>query len=413
MHCMPDAFLFALHKICANEANLDLFLSFPERQRYERSLCNLCANSPRAVSCGRCCVAARNTWTKSMPHRLTKSYEAGLQSTASIRSSVLGVVVDAMEARNFPTDEALARHNLSRAVLEDPYNPVSLKNYVAFFEEAARLSRQPLLGMRLGEMIKPEDLGPIGVLYTMMQSLRIAIVRFSRFFPALQGSTKLGLVIDGEETWLEYQIEDPAIWPRRHDSEFTLALICALTRSRLGRGWTPEEVHFEHAAPPDHGAISQFFGAIVRFEQPTNRMLIRSEELDLPFASANAAAISIIERHLTDLIGDAVLQTFEGAVSNAIIRCMKMGNLTLEAVASRIGMGPRTLQRRLLDKGRTFRDVVQEERRKTAEVLLRNEKLSLEAVARDLGYADAATMSRAFRSWTGQSPRAFSKGKLF
>lgn len=346
-----------------------------------------------------------------MPPRLTKSYEAGLQPLASIRSSVLGVVVDALEARQFPTDDVLVRHNLSKATLEDPYDPVSLKSYVAFFEDAARLSRQPLLGMRLGETIKPEDLGPVGVLYTMMQSLRVAIVRFSRFFPALQSSTRLGLRIEGDETWLEYQIEDPAIWPRRHDSEFTLALICALTRSRLGKGWAPEEVHFEHAGPRDHSEMSQFFGAVVRFEQPINRMLIRSEDLDLSFASANAAAIAIIEQHLTDLIGDSVLQTFDDAVSNAIMRCMKQGKVTLEAVASRLGMGPRTLQRRLHDQGKTFRDVVQEQRRRTAETLLRNEKMSLGAVAGGLGYADAASMSRAFRAWTGQSPRAFSKSR--
>ena len=346
-----------------------------------------------------------------MSPRLTKSYEAGLQPVASIRSSVLGVVVDALESRGFQTDELLARHKLSRVSLEDPYDPVSLKEYVAFFEDAAQLCRQPLLGMRLGETIKPEDLGPVGVLYTMMQSLRVAIVRFSRYFPALQGSTKLGLKIDNTETWLEYQIEDTAIWPRRQDSEFTLALICALTRSRLGKSWAPEEVHFEHPGPRDHSEISHFFGSVVRFEQPMNRILIRTKDLDLPFASANAAAIAIVEQHLTDLIGDSVLETFDDAVSNAVMRCMRQGRVTLEAVAARLGIGPRTLQRRLLDRGSTFRDVVQQQRRQTAEVLLKNGRMSLGSVADSLGYADTASMSRAFKTWTGTSPRAFSRSK--
>ncbi|WP_406873751.1 AraC family transcriptional regulator ligand-binding domain-containing protein [Aminobacter sp. P9b] len=177
-----------------------------------------------------------------MGPRLTKSYEASSQPIASIRSSVLGVVVSALEATGFSTDNLLAQHGLSRLTLDDPYNPVSLKNYVAFFEDAAKVSNQPLLGIRLGNAIKAEDLGPVGVLYTMMQTLRFAIIRFSHFFPALQGNTKLGLSVTGDATWLEYQIEDPAIWPRRQDTEFTLALICALTRSRLGRGWAPEEI---------------------------------------------------------------------------------------------------------------------------------------------------------------------------
>lgn len=346
-----------------------------------------------------------------MATRLTKSYEASSQPIASIRSSVLGVVVSALETIGISADHLLVRHGLSRLTLDDPYNPVSLKNYVAFFEDAAKSTNQPLLGIRLGNAIKPEDLGPVGVLFTMMQTLRLAIIRFSHFFPALQGGTKLGLSVKGDATWLEYQIEDPSIWPRRQDTEFTLALICAMTRSRLGRGWAPEEIHFEHSAPGDHRDMARFFGSVVRFDQPTNRMLIRNDELDLPFASANPAAIAIIEQHLNDLIGDGVALTFEDAVSHAIMRCMKRGDVTLELVASRLGIGPRTLQRRLAASGRTFREVVLERRLDTAEVLLKNDRIALGVVAGNLGYADASTMSRAFKSWTGQSPRAYSKRK--
>lgn len=344
-----------------------------------------------------------------MAPRLTKSYEAGLQPVASIRSSVLGVVVDALEARDVRSDEWLARRRLSKATLKDPYDPVSLKDYVAFFEDAAGLIDRPLLGMQLGETIRPEDLGPVGVLFTMMHSLRVAILRFSRYFPALQGRTRLDLHVEDQETWLEYQIEDPSIWPRRHDSEFTFALICALTRSRLGKTWCPEEVHFEHPGPRDPGEMSRFFGAVIRFEQPMNRMLIRSDDLDLPFPAVNPAAIAIIEQHLTDLIGDAVLQGFDDAVASAVLRCMRQGKVTLEAVAARMGMGPRTLQRRLIAQGMTFRDVVQRQRMQTAEALLRSGKMSLNSVADSLGYADAASMSRAFKAWTGESPRAFSR----
>ncbi|WP_044549184.1 AraC-like transcriptional regulator QhpR [Mesorhizobium japonicum] len=344
-----------------------------------------------------------------MVPRLTKSYEASSQPIASIRSSVLSVVVGALEATGVSTDHLLAQHGLSRLTLDDPYNPVSLKNYVAFFEDAARMSSQPMLGIRLGNAIKAEDLGPVGVLYTMMQTLRSAIVRFSHFFPALQGSTKLGLSVRGDATWLEYQIEDQTIWPRRQDTEFTLALICALTRSRLGRGWAPEEIHFEHSAPTNGRDMAHFFGAVIRFDQPINRMLIRTEDLDLPFASANPAAIAIIEQHLNDLIGDGVVPAFEDAVLQAIMRCMKRGEVTLELVASRLGIGPRTLQRRLAATGRTFREIVQQQRHGTATVLLKDERIALGVVAGNLGYADTATMSRAFKTWTGQSPRAYSK----
>lgn len=341
--------------------------------------------------------------------RLTKSYESSLQPAATIRSSVLLVVVDALERLRLGTGGLLARHGLSRSILDDPYDPVSLRHYVAFFEDAARESGNLLLGIRLGEAIRPEDLGPIGVLFTMMPTLRTAIESFGRYFPALQGSTRLGLVGDRDGTWFDYRIDDPLIWPRRHDAEFTLALVCALTRSRLGRAWAPEEVHFEHSAPARAEGIARFFGTIVRFEQPLNRLLIRPEDLDAALASANPAAIAIVEQHLTDLIGDTIPQPLAQAATAAVARCMKQGKVGLERVAIRLGLEPRTLQRRLRAEGLTFRELVEHVRRREATALLRHGHMSLSAVARGLGYADVATMSRAFRNWTGESPRAFSR----
>ncbi|UPJ79779.1 AraC family transcriptional regulator [Bradyrhizobium sp. 183] len=308
-----------------------------------------------------------------------------------------------------PAEDLLRRHRLQSVALDDPYNLVSLKHYVAFFEDAAKVLRQPLLGIRLGAAIKPEDLGPIGVLFTMMQTLREAIERFSQFFPALQSSTRLGLKVEGQVTWFEYEIENATIWPRRQDAEFTLALLCALARSRLGRAWSPEEVHFEHSPLSGRRDTTRFFGAVVRFEQPINRMLIRAEDLDLPFASANPAAIGIIEQHVLDLIGDVLPRTFEESVANAITRCMKQGSVTLELVAARVGVGPRTLQRIMARQGKTFRQAVNAQRLNVAEIMLRNERISLGAVAGSLGYADVASMSRAFKAWTGESPRAFSR----
>jgi hypothetical protein len=141
----------------------------------------------------------------------------------------------------------------------------------SIFERELMPCADPGLGVRLGGVIDPDDLGPVGVLYVKMRNLRDAITRFSRYFPALQSATHIAMREEGDTTWVEYQILDPSIWPRRHDSEFTMALLCTLTRSQLGRNWSPEEVHFEHAPPVNHREVSQFFRTVARFEQKTNR----------------------------------------------------------------------------------------------------------------------------------------------
>ena len=82
------------------------------------------------------------------------------------------------------------------------------------------------------------------------------------------------------------------------------------------------------------------------------------------------------------------------------------GELSLERVAERLSMSPRTLRRQLQHQGTHYRGLLDEVRRELTERYLDQRKLSLGEVAARLGFADASAFSKAFRRWTGKSPRA-------
>jgi AraC-like DNA-binding protein len=65
------------------------------------------------------------------------------------------------------------------------------------------------------------------------------------------------------------------------------------------------------------------------------------------------------------------------------------------------------LRRQLHAEGTSFRRLVRQVREQLACRYLRERELTVEEVARLLGYAETAPFSRAFRSWTGQSPSDF------
>ena len=57
----------------------------------------------------------------------------------------------------------------------------------------------------------------------------------------------------------------------------------------------------------------------------------------------------------------------------------------------------------------TYSDVLEEQRREKALLLLRSPSLSLDEVAEQLGYSDTSNFRRAFRRWTGVSPATYRK----
>jgi AraC-like DNA-binding protein len=73
-------------------------------------------------------------------------------------------------------------------------------------------------------------------------------------------------------------------------------------------------------------------------------------------------------------------------------------------------MSMRTLKRRLAERDTSFSALLDEARREKATLLLRAGELTVDEIGQRLGYSDAANFGRAFRRWTGTSPKAFRDG---
>jgi len=78
----------------------------------------------------------------------------------------------------------------------------------------------------------------------------------------------------------------------------------------------------------------------------------------------------------------------------------------MQAVCRRLGVGTRTLQRRLQDEGTTFQQTLDTLRDSLAHHYLRNTALSGAEISFLLGYEDANSFARAFHVWTGRTPQA-------
>jgi len=88
------------------------------------------------------------------------------------------------------------------------------------------------------------------------------------------------------------------------------------------------------------------------------------------------------------------------------------GPIRVEEVARALGYSRQTLYRRLKAEGATFEEVLDGLRHRLALRLIRDEGLPVKEVAWRLGYSDPAAFSRAFKRWTGSSPRDLSGRKL-
>jgi AraC-like DNA-binding protein len=77
-----------------------------------------------------------------------------------------------------------------------------------------------------------------------------------------------------------------------------------------------------------------------------------------------------------------------------------------------LGMSERSLRRRLAAESTSYRDLVRAILETHADHMLRDPKRSIQETAHALGFADAATFHRAFKRWTGRTPKEYREGPV-
>ncbi len=96
-----------------------------------------------------------------------------------------------------------------------------------------------------------------------------------------------------------------------------------------------------------------------------------------------------------------------GRVRLTVTDTLSQGVPTLSAIASELGIGPRTLQRRLSASGHSFQGIVDMARKDLAQRLLQETELCLAEIAFLTGFSEQSGFTRAFKRWAGQTPRSY------
>jgi flavin reductase (DIM6/NTAB) family NADH-FMN oxidoreductase RutF len=82
-------------------------------------------------------------------------------------------------------------------------------------------------------------------------------------------------------------------------------------------------------------------------------------------------------------------------------------HVNMPAVGRALGISTRSLRRRLAEEGTSFQDLTREVSGSVAMQLLQDRQRSIQETASEMGFAHTATFHRAFRRWTGTTPKKF------
>jgi AraC-like DNA-binding protein len=314
-----------------------------------------------------------------------------------IAFAIVDPVLHALAELGYDADEH--RHAVAGAAM------VGGSRVDALLDLAAAELADSTLALSLAPRIPIGRLGDLDYALCTSSTLRDGLGRLERFYGVLTQRVKLSLVESPPQAALRLRRRE-GITHSRHWIEFSFAMIAERIRQILARDVQFREVTFRHAAPPSRSAYDAFFGTTVRFGAAEDRMGFASDLLDNELTTASKTLAEVLDARMhqvqrtVDARGSAA-----GRVRLAIGELLEHGEAGLPATASRLRTTTRTLQRALKKEGASHQRLLDEARRERAQQLLAS-GLSMREVAKRLGFSEASAFFRAFRRWTGTSPRA-------
>jgi AraC-like DNA-binding protein len=236
------------------------------------------------------------------------------------------------------------------------------------------------------------------------RTYRESLERLARY-KQLCGAQEFQFTRTGDEFWVE------VFWPFAGNEQppalfldAVFALVIELGRRGTETHLTPKRLELKRPEEPGDG-LAGYFGCPVRYRSQRDAVVLRAADLDMPFVAHNEELLRLLAPHLENQLQADQKNRGVGDQVKWVLRRLLSGSCPdVVMVAKELGMSARTLQRRITAEGITFRQLLNETRRELVRQYLVDDSIEIPEVAFLLGYDNANSFYRAFRTWEGQTP---------
>jgi len=313
-------------------------------------------------------------------------------------------------ARGARRDELAMYSGIRVEDLEDPDNRVPFPRYVALMTASKQLCGDPSLALHLGAAQDFKELSVVGLICYAAPTMGEALAELNRYGRLVAevdvpgGDARFQIQPLGGNVWLVDTRRDPDSFPEMTES--TWSRFIAETARHFPDAAFAKAVHVTHAAPDHRAEYERVLKVPVTFRSDKNAILIDVSWLSIPLHNPNRYVFGVLSEHADRLLNSLeTAKTVRGLVESLLLPVLHKGDVSMEQVAKQLGMGRQSLYRRLTAEHVSYEHLVDDLRRRMALGYLSAKKASVNETAYLVGFSDPSSFSRAFKRWTGASPR--------
>ena len=333
---------------------------------------------------------------------------------SSKKQSILGLIplFEVMSSLNVDPETVLQNHDLDISSLSGSAL-IARELEFKIIEDACRLIDDPLFGLKVGSQSTFTSYGTFALLVMTAPTFRDACQTSVQFQELSLLFMHLSLHFEKDYFEMRYALPNtaPEIQPFIADRDFagTFGFI-----NELMNDTDSDMIQCGIARPKPDRNLLKAYQSIGKFEllfdQAYSWIRLSNKFLNTKLKHANSLAHKLYRVQALEIlrqfypknedIATQVRQIFDGYDSQYP---------NVNEVAKVFGISERTLRRKLDESQLSYRQLIDQHRKSKALTLLSSGNIPVSQLAESLGYTEPASFLRAFKRWTGMTPKQFNQ----
>lgn len=279
-------------------------------------------------------------------------------------------------------------------------------------DAATKVTSDEYLGLHMGEQISLASTKYVDQMMASSPSLQVAFETAVAYSSMISDSMDCHLEMQEQSFKVVFEL-NPDWAVHSHNAvkqNLDVALLCALkSLQRLTASeYYPVSVQFFYPRPRNWNEHYRLFNCKLQFTQPVSSISFDKRFLKQELKSGDEGLLESLKANAQSILSKLPLQgRLSYEVKKVLLQEITPDSKGIEHHASALNLSARSLQRRLKEEGTTFKNLQTEMREKLAGKMLKEGHHAVSEVAYLLGFSEPSAFVRAFKTWTGVTPKKF------
>jgi len=324
----------------------------------------------------------------------------------SIGSSSVLALVSLLGHYGFTQERVSNISGVNISSLDEQDSRLPLDDYQKLWKTALSITQNPALGLELGQVLNTSKIGLVGHVVFNSQNMGEGLKEYIRLFSIVNEAISLTLETDKQFAYLRFIHVNPDNYCVP-DMERTMTLFLHRGKAIFDNNIQWKSVDFQHAEPGYSDQYKKVFGCPTRFNQNFCQIVFPLKYLQISPKQRNPYVGSAALQYANNLLKKLFKRSYSDKVKELIAQSISTGKADVDHIAEQLNTSRQTLYRKLKTENVSFQELLEDVRFSLAKNQLQETSLSLSEIAFSLGFSDLSAFSRAFKRWSGETPKVY------